>query len=74
MQECDEITLRPIRKSNSKRKDLPYQAAYKKMIRKQIENTFTLITDLLPKHIHATNIEAFLLKIFLFVLAFTILQ
>jgi Transposase DDE domain len=74
MQECDEIRLRPIRKSNSKRKDFSYEAAYKKMIRKQIENTFTLITDLLPKHIHATNIEAFLLKIFLFVLAFTILQ
>lgn len=73
MYECDEIMLRPVRKSNSKRKDFPYEAAYKKMIRKQIENTFTMITDLLPKHIHATNIEAFLLKIFLFVLAFTIL-
>lgn len=74
MYECDEIMLRPIRKSNTKRKDFPYQDAYKKSIRKQIENTFTLITDLLPKHIHATTIEAFLLKIFLFVLAFTILQ
>ena len=73
MNECDGIMLRPIRKSNSKRKDFPYQVAYKKMVRKQIENSFTLLTDLLPKHIHATNIEAFLFKIFLFVLAFTIL-
>ena len=59
--------------NRSKRKDFPYEVAYKKMIRKQIENSFTQITDLFPKHIHATNIGAFLLKIFLFVVAFTIL-
>lgn len=62
MYECDEIMFRSIRKSNSKRKEFPYEAAYKKMIRKRIENTCTKMTDLLPKHIHATNIEAFCLK------------
>jgi hypothetical protein len=64
--------LPPIRKSNFKRKDFPFETAYKRMICKQIENPFTQITDLLPTHIHATNIEFFLLKIFLFVLSFMI--
>lgn len=73
MSQCDDIWLQPNRKINSKRPDKPYQAAYKKMIRKQVENSFTMITDLFPRHIHATTVEAFLLKIFLFVLAFTII-
>ena len=71
--ECDEIRLRPIRKSNSKRPDKPYEAYYKNHVRKMIENSFTMITDLFPRHIHATTTKGFLLKIFIFVLAFTIL-
>lgn len=71
--ECEQIYLKPHRKSNSKRKDLPFQVFLKNHIRKQIENSFAMITDLLPRHIHATSTEGFLLKILLFVLAFTIL-
>lgn len=71
--ECEQIYLKPHRKSNSKRKDPPYEIFLKNQIRKQVENSFAQITDLFPRHIHATSTEAFLLKIFLFVLAFTIL-
>ncbi|TAG18646.1 MAG: IS982 family transposase [Cytophagia bacterium] len=72
--ECDEISLKPVRKSNSKRADKPYEAFYKNHVRKMVENSFAMITDLFPRHIHATSDKGFLLKIFIFVLAFTILQ
>jgi hypothetical protein len=71
--ECDDIHLRPARKSNSKRPDKPYQSFYKNHVRKMVENSFAMITDLFPRHIHATSTKGFLLKIFIFVLAFTIL-
>lgn len=71
--QCDKIQLRPLRKSNSVRLDMPYEVYYKNHVRKMIENSFAKITDLFPRHIHATSNEAFLLKIFIFILAFTIL-
>jgi hypothetical protein len=71
--ECDQINLQPLRKSNSKRKDQPYEVFYKKHVRKMVENTFSQITDLFPRHIHATSTKGFLLKITLFILAFTML-
>ena len=71
--ECDQIHLQPQRKSNSKRKDQPYEAFYKNHVRKMVENAFSQITDLFPRHIHATSTKGYLLKIALFVLAFTIL-
>ena len=71
--ECDQIRLRPARKSNSLRPDMPYEVFYKNHVRKMIENSFAMITDLFPRHIHATSAKGFLLKIFIFVLAFTIL-
>ncbi len=73
LRECEQIYLKPQRKSNSKRKDLPFQVFLKKHIRKQIETSFAMITDLFPRHLHATSIQGFLLKILLFVLAFTII-
>jgi Transposase DDE domain len=73
LHECDKIHLKPIRKSNSKRPDKPYQAFYKNHVRKMVENSFAMITNLFPRHIHATSVKGFLLKIFIFVLAFTIL-
>ena len=67
--EGEQIYRKPHRKNNSKRKNLPFQV----FLKKQIESSFAIITDLLPKHIHATSTESFLLKILLFILAFTIL-
>lgn len=55
------------RKSNSKRKDLPYIKYYKNQIRKKIENIFSQITSIMGRKIHATSIEGFLLKIKLFI-------
>lgn len=52
---------------------MPYEVFYKNHVRKMVENSFTMITDLFPRHIHATSAKGFLLKIFIFVLAFTIL-
>lgn len=73
MLEWDDIKLNPARKSNSKRPDKPYEIFYKNHVRKMVENSFAMITDMFPRHIHATSAKGFLLKIFIFVLAFTIL-
>lgn len=64
--ECEQIYLKPHQKV------MQFEVFLKKHIRKQIENSFAIITDLFPGHIHATSTEGFLLKILLFVLAFTI--
>ena len=69
----DQIYLKPHRKKNSKRKDQPWDVFLKNHVRKQVENSFAMITDMFPRHIHATNTEGFLAKITLIVLAFTIL-
>jgi hypothetical protein len=63
--ECEQIYLKQHRKSNSKRKGLPFQVFLRDHIRKQVENSFAMITNLLPRHIHTTSIEGFLLKILL---------
>jgi Transposase DDE domain len=68
--ECERIALLPIRKARSKRADQPHQAFLKAHIRQKIENAFSQLTHLFPKRIHATDVEGFLLKLFLFVLAF----
>lgn len=71
--ECEPIALLPIRKARSKRAGQPRQAFLKARIRQKIENAFPRLTHLFPKRIHATDVEGFLLKLFLFVLAFMIL-
>ena len=66
------IKLLAERKSNAKRKDSPALAFLKKVRRKSIETTFSGINNLFPKKIHAVSIEGFLLKVFLFIFAFTL--
>jgi hypothetical protein len=72
--ECEKIELRICRKSNSKRKDEPHQAFLKNYYRKQIETTFSGITNFFPKKIHAVTPQGFILKIILFIFAFTLTQ
>lgn len=60
------------RKKNSQRGDDYWLAYYKKLMRKRIETTFSQITNLFPKHIHAVTIDGFLLKITIFVMAFAL--
>ncbi len=69
--ECDQIYLKIHRKKNSLRPDQPYEKFLKKTFRKPVESVFSQITNLFPRKIHAVTPQGFLLKVFLFVLAFT---
>lgn len=64
------IVVRTARKPNSKRKDEPYVAYLKMRYRKQIESTFSAITSLMPKALHATSTKGFYIKILLFIMAY----
>jgi hypothetical protein len=63
------IHLAPFRKKNSKRPVPPWLHYLHFHYRKMIETTGSLLTNLLPKKIHATSPLGFELKIILFVLA-----
>ncbi len=72
--QCEGIYLRVQRKKNSQRKDEPYMHFLKKAMRQKIEQSFSMITRLFPKHIHAVTHKGFLLKILLFLLAYSLEQ
>ena len=63
------IQLSPFRKKNSKRPVPPWIYYLQFHYRKMIETTGSLISNLLPKKIHATSASGFELKVILFVLA-----
>jgi len=63
------IQLSPFRKKNSKRPVPPWVYYLQFHYRKMIETTGSLISNLLPKKIHATSPAGFELKVLLFVLA-----
>ena len=67
----DEINLMIQRKSNSKRKDEPWIRFLKEYSRKRIETTFSEIKNLFLRKIHALTFKGFLLKILMFIVAFT---
>ena len=71
MMETEGIWHDTVRKSNSKRKEPPCRTFYKNLTRKVIENVFSQITAWLPRSIHATTIEGFLLKLKFFIWSFT---
>ena len=64
------IDILTARQKNSKRKDQPYEAWLKDYYRKQIETSFSQITKLMPKALHAVTPEGFFIKALLFVMAF----
>ncbi|WP_338868634.1 transposase [Spirosoma sp. SC4-14] len=70
--ECEEVNLRIQRKSNSQRPDQAWEAAYKKQLRQRIEQAFSQITMRFPKKIHAVTEAGFLIKIVLFLIAYTL--
>ncbi len=72
--ECDQVQLLVCRKSNATRKDEPCQAFLKNHYRKRIETTFSGITNFFPKKIHAVTPQGFMLKIILFIFAYTLNQ
>lgn len=67
----DEINLMIQRKSNSKRKDEPWIRFLKEYSRKRIETSFSEIKNLFLRKIHAVTFKGFLLKLLLFIVAFT---
>lgn len=70
--DCEQIKLRIQRKSNSQRPDQIWEAIYKKGLRQRIEQAFSQITMRFPKKIHAVTEAGFLIKIVLFLLAYTL--
>jgi hypothetical protein len=72
MIEAAHIQWCPMRKKNSKRAVPPYIAYVQHYYRKIIETVGSLIERMLPKTIHAVTAEGFELKVFLFILAYSI--
>ncbi|WP_246343929.1 IS982 family transposase [Adhaeribacter radiodurans] len=72
--QCEQVKLQICRKTNSQRKDLPHQVFLKNYYRKLIETTFSGITSFFPKKIHAVTPKGFILKIILFIFAYTLNQ
>jgi hypothetical protein len=66
------IRLMPLRKKNSKRPLEPWKRFLQQHTRKQVETTFSRITEEFPKSIHAVTARGFELKIACFLLAFAI--
>lgn len=70
--ETDQIALKVHRKSNSKRKDSVSAAFIKEYMRKRVETTISEIKGLFLRKIHAVTFKGWLLKITLFIFAFTL--
>lgn len=70
--ENDRINLLTARKSNSKRKREPYSDYIINTMRKRVETTFSEISALFPKKIHAVTDHGFVLKVILFLFSFTL--
>jgi hypothetical protein len=69
LQEDGAIDFSPFRKANSKRPDPAWKRFLQHRYRKIVETSASLVEQLLPKHIHATNSAGFELKVILFLLA-----
>lgn len=72
LMEQDQIALKVHRKSNAKRKDNPSAAFIKEYMRKRVETTISEIKGLFLRKIHAVTFKGWLLKITLFIFAFTL--
>jgi Transposase DDE domain len=72
LKESRDIELIPRRKKNSKRQHSPERDFLLSMNRNRIETTFSAIVSLMPRCIRAVTQKGFYLKVFLFILAYTI--
>ena len=72
LKDAENIDLLVARKSNSKRKHEPYIEYLISVMRKRIETTFSEISNLLLKKIHAVTEYGFLLKVVIFIFGYTI--
>jgi hypothetical protein len=71
-EESSQISLKVMRKKNSKRQDPPWIQYIKQCTRHYIETVFSSITGIFPKSIHAVTYKGFLLKLKAFLFAFTL--
>src|SRR5919107_942515 len=69
--DAEMVRLMIQRKSNSKRKDEPWIRFLKEHMRKGIETTFSMLKGLFLRKIHAVTFAGFLLKILMFIVAYT---
>lgn len=72
MKTTELVELMICRKSNSKRPDQPWVRFIKEQMRKGIETSFSQIKALFLRKIHAVTFKGFLIKLVLFILAFTL--
>lgn len=72
MKEVEYVDLMVSRKCNSKRPDEPWIRFIKQYMRKGIETSFSEIKALFLRKIHAVTFKGFLLKLVMFMLAFTL--
>jgi hypothetical protein len=72
LKEAAGIALVPLRKKNSKRAVEPWMKFWCQRTRKRIETSFSQLTGLFGKKIHAVTARGFELKIVYFILAFAI--
>jgi hypothetical protein len=70
--EAEGINLMIARKSNTKQPHEPWQNFLISDSRKRIETTFSQISSMLQKRIHAVTGDVFLMKAILFLFVFTI--
>jgi hypothetical protein len=69
--EAELIHAKVCRRRNSKRKDEAHKAFLKQFMRKQIETDFSMIKAKMLRNIHAVTKNGFLIKVALFVIAYT---
>lgn len=72
IKQIDQIEMMIQRRSHAKRKDEPWIRFLKEQMRKEIETSFSQIKALFLRTIHAVTFEGFLLKLILFIMAFTL--
>lgn len=72
LKESDKIELMAARKSNSRRKRPPYEEYTIEVMRKRVETTFSEISGLFPKKIHAVTQHGFILKVIIFLFSYSL--
>lgn len=74
LEEFENIQLIADRKKNLTRRHSAWEEYVQTTFRKRIETTFSQLTSLFPRKIHAVSEKGFLLKIVIFVVSFCIDQ
>ena len=74
LEQSSQISLKVMRKKNSKRQDSPWIQYVKQYTRHYIETVFSGMTRVFPKSIHAVTYQGFILKLEAFIFAFTLQQ